>query len=117
MADTKLEELVKRLHTQTMTGKIQWETTSDDDSFQTSFPAYTVKITQNSGMIGNDYTLTIYNHVGLIVESVTGYESGINLKQGLSPEATRLLSDTYAQARRTALKVDQALETLLSALA
>ncbi len=108
MTDPKLVELVTRLHRQTVLGKVAWEPTVTDDEFQAEFPDYTIRISIPTLY---SYRLEILNPDGRVVEAISSWA----LEKSMD-DAVETMSELYAVARRTAMRVDEALDDLLSKL-
>jgi hypothetical protein len=113
MADKKLVSLIKRLKEKTLKGTISWEKTVEEGVFQASFPDYAVTIGQERREDTWDYVFRIYNDKGELVEVVA--------ERDFSPEDFGIrpydfIDEIYVVARRTAMGVDQAIDSILSAL-
>jgi len=117
--DDRMKELIKRLHEQTANGKVVWEKTADKATFQASFSTYAIRISSKYGLAEAVYEVSIYDKDGDVVESADTDNSweGWEGSNSLPPETHRMVADLYARARRMALDVDQALDTLLETLA
>jgi hypothetical protein len=109
--DEKLLKLVQKLLEKTNAGETRWEETVRPDTFQASFPNHVVWISthQNSG--ADDYVISILNEVGVAIESADDNALSKAFPQSKVFETMREL---YGLARRGALGVDAALDSLLS---
>ncbi len=120
MADARIIALIQQLYQQTLSGKIKWEKTSHKSAFQTALPTYAIRISSSYGLTEAVYELTIYDKEGDVIESVDTDTSPAFLKgkeaDDLSPETHRALVELFGEARRRALDVDQALDSLLATL-
>jgi hypothetical protein len=120
MTENKLFELAEKLNEQTRTGKITWETTASSNSFQTAFPQYTVRIARYSSDDEDrapDYALIINDESGKTLESVTDVSLQAAVKPALpGGKAFLVMQELYNNARRGALGVDAAIESLLKSL-
>jgi hypothetical protein len=114
MADKKLVSLVKRLKEKTLRGTISWEKTVEEGVFQASFPDYAITIGQERREDVWDYVFRIYNDKGELVE-VIGEREFSSEDFGMRPYD--FIDEIYVVARRTAMGVDQAIDSILSALA
>jgi hypothetical protein len=114
--EQRMLKLLRRLHAKTAQGQVQWEGTAKEGMFQSSFPNYVVRISVDSRGEGSapDYFLTIRNAAGRVVEST----SDVAIDQGMNgpPQAFPLMKELHDMARRQALGVDKALDSLLSEL-
>ena len=108
-------KLVQRLHGKTASGQVQWERTANEDVFQSSFPNYVVRVAVGPGPSSGstEYFLTIRDEGGAVIEST----SDRAISQALiAPNAFTLMEELHTMARRQALGVDKALDSLLSEL-
>jgi hypothetical protein len=111
--EEKLLKLVQRLLDKTKAGETKWEETVWPDSFQTSFPNNVVRISKNENGAVTDYVISVLNEVGTAIESADDAELS---KAFPRAEVYRIMSELYGIARRRALGVDAALDSLLSEL-
>jgi len=116
MAYSKLLKVVKQLGTRTSEGSVAWEETGKEGVFQASFPNYSVRISRSWHDFEEsyDYYLRLYNQNGSVIEEVT--QAGLAGPDLSGPEAYQLLEELYEGARRKAMGVDQALDTILDNL-
>ena len=115
MTNPKLAELVRRVHERTMAGKLAWEESSSRNVFQISFPKYTVQTSYQSGREGSiDYLIRILNEENVVIEQATDVDLENDL--GDTGVSYKLMEELYLTARRIAMGVDQALDTLLESL-
>ena len=108
MAYEKLISLANRLYQESAAGRVNWGSSSDENTFQVSFPKYSIVVARipDEEHDGAEYiVLRILNQDGQIIEE---------LNQG---EAYREnfpnMEELFALARRTAMGVEQALDDLL----
>lgn len=109
MSDSKIVRIIQGVIRQTNAGKIDWEVTESEDTFQASFPNYSIRLSYTESNMGKDYWLTIINNEGLVIESV----SDVDVKSELEG-SYKIMEGLYANARRVALGVDKALDELLN---
>ncbi len=114
--------VIEALYRQTRERKLQWNETSNPRLFTTEFGDFTIEsraIPDSDYSDKPDYEIDIINTTtGRTIETI----SNISLrpvmdrttKEGLNPYS--LLEQIYSTARRQALKVDDALESLLHSL-
>lgn len=112
---SKISQLVKRVHEQTLAGKVGWEETEREDVYQASFPNYSIRYSSqpHRGTSQLDYVLTIYNQAGSVIEEVVDTE----LKESeIGYNAYNVMKETYETARGQALGVEQAIDDILGYL-
>jgi hypothetical protein len=113
--EEKLLKLFQRLHAKTKAGEIKWEQTSRSDVFQTAFPNYVVKLSARPSDSGEafDYFVSIVNENGVVLETA----SDIDISKAFpAVEAYKTMRELYDMARREALGVNAALDSLLGEL-
>ncbi len=115
MSYPQMVYLVQKLYRRTGDGGVEWEETEIEGVFQTAFPEYTIRLSTETpdGHVraSEDYVLTIFNSRGLKIEEV----SDVDLAEDLV-ESYEVMKHLYGAARRKAMGVEQALDSLLSAL-
>lgn len=115
MAYEKLAKLVTLISKKTRDGELKWEATAREDAFQVAFPDYVVQIVRPLGQAEGEeitlYVLRILNARNIVIEEVMHYDLNENFT-----DAHGLMSELYAAARRQALGVEKALDTLLETL-
>jgi hypothetical protein len=117
MTEEKLWQLVQRLAEKTAQGALIWEATAAPNTFQTSFPQYSVRIAEldKPDRRGTEYMLECLDGSGSVIERVT--DLAIQKAVPVSNmEVSRTMQDLYTMARRRSLSVDTALDSLLSEL-
>jgi hypothetical protein len=107
MSTQKLAELVTRLIRLTDQDRIEWTLGPDERSVMAAFPSYGVSLREH----GSDFVIDIYNQQGNIIESIRDPEVAPWI-----PNSFQLMRSMYASARRRALGIDQAIDTLLDEL-
>jgi hypothetical protein len=107
MSSQKYATLVKRLLDRTSDGSLTWEETGLDGVFQASLPKFAVQVLP----IGDDYLVRLIDADGEVIDSVS------------DPELTEYLEDSFLKmrdlyqiARRSALGVEKALDSILESL-
>jgi hypothetical protein len=115
-----LGKLIERLIKLTKADKVEWTETAEETTFLASFPQYNVSITkkyagQNWGEDYYEYRITVRDTAGKILEDAGDSDLSQFHFEGYDNSlfAMRFL---YEQARRKALKVDEAISKLLSSL-
>jgi hypothetical protein len=111
--EEKIARIVQRLHAKTAAKEIKWERTSRSDVFQTALPNYVVKVstTPSDQSMGLDYVVSIVDASGAVLESA----SDVDVTKVFT-QAYPMMKDLYEMARRSALGVDAALDSLLAEL-
>jgi hypothetical protein len=116
MANDKLIRLVQLISQKTESGELKWEETAQENTFQVAFPKYVVQIAliPDEQMYAT-YSLRILNDRNVVIEEVT--PDSLNPYEPKSYEdSKRIFRELYEAARRQALGVEQALDTLLQKL-
>lgn len=114
--EEKILKLVQRLHTKTKDGEIVWEKTGGKDVYQVAFPNYTVKVfcRPNGGdPTALDYIVSIVDEAGSVIERASDVDISSAFPQ---VKALLMMRELYTLARRQALGVDSALDSLLADL-
>lgn len=118
MADKKIAMLIQRLREKTDQGRIRWEKRAKDGDFIASFPNYAVLLSiRSSPQFQNSdaYFLEILNEDGEIVEKVSDEDfEGDEFEE---EDAFEVMEELYNSARRNAMGIEKAVDSLLSALA
>lgn len=112
MAANKIARLVTSLVNRTERGELSWEPTSEDGVFMAAFPDYSLTIDALARDFGNDpiYRISIYNKTGALIDTMsTEDDLGI-------PNQYPVLKNLYDTARRTAMGIEQALDSIIDAL-
>ena len=105
-------KLVDLLDKKQREGKLSWETTEKVKIFQTAFTDYSVRITERRNENGaDDIFISVFNEEGDLLEEFSDLSVGSEL-----PRAYETMSRLYESARREALGVDKALDSLLDEL-
>lgn len=112
MKDEKLVRLARLLYERTKDGDIRWEETALRDTFQCSFPSYSVLISQKSfsGLADPKpmRILKICNEEGKTIEEIS---------DAAPPLSGRIeLKELFELARRDAMGVEKALDEILDFL-
>ena len=115
MSGTRLGKLIQLLHQRTDEKKIVWEQTIDEDVYQVAFPRYIIQIGYKSVTRGfeeeTDYFIRILNEDNKTIEEATD----IDLESELE-NAYKTMENLHRSARRQAMGVDKALDSILSNL-
>ena len=112
MSHEKVGSLVRRLAVATQKQGNLWERTTEDAVFQASFPGYSVRLARAMGYQNEDLIiLSIFDEDGALVEQVD--DSDLN---SVLRNSYQVMLDLYEAARRQAMGVEQALDTILEAL-
>jgi hypothetical protein len=119
MSRDKYGQLVDRLFAKTNSGLLDWRISASPRTFQVSFRNQSILLSarllpDSEDVVPefkntNEYSLSIVNDSGEIVDEIEEYELDVGHRT--------ILEDLYKAARRKALDVDKVLDDLLSALA
>lgn len=112
---SKLHEFIRALASRTEERKLNWEQTAEDDVYQVSFAEYVIKVfhKHTRAANGDNYCLAILNKDGTVVDTT----DDDSLREEGFDDAYIFLKKLHDAARRAAMGVDKALDSLLSTLA
>lgn len=111
--EDKLVLLIERLHAKSQLDEIAWEETSDQDTFQVSFPYYVAEIGTEIVLGKSFVTFRLRDQVGRTIEHV----SDVDLDESRPSTGIGLtMRELYKMARRRAYGVDSALDSVLGNL-
>jgi hypothetical protein len=117
MVDERIALLVTKLHQNTLSRKISWAPTVDDNAFEATFPRYTVRISEREGRTSIQYVISILNDLGVSVDSFSDSELSARFADApLDLGWYGVLREIYEMARRQALGADQAIDDILGEL-
>lgn len=108
MNNEKITSLINLLYANTKSGKITWEESEIDNVYQVAFPEYSLRICKP-----NNYVIQIINGNGAIIEEFSDEEFDTD---DTVYEAYRKMKEIHNMARRQVLRIDQALDSILSNL-
>lgn len=116
MSYEKVGKLIRSLHSTSKSGKIIWEDTEKDGTYQVSFPNYTIRIFSRINPYnphdGNtDYVIQIINGDGDVVDEI----SDVDVKEIIS-NSYNVMREIHDIARRQVFGVEKALDEILSDL-
>jgi len=110
----KAGEIFIRLFDKTERGEIHWEETEKETEFQVAFPAYSIRIVSQEGQYAwPDYYLKIFNQEGKLIEELGEKDIADEL---IGRTARPSLAQLYEIARRIAMRVEDALDSILAEL-
>jgi hypothetical protein len=118
MAEDKLVTLARRLHKQTKAGSVEWEKTGEDGVFEADFAGYAVQLSE---VVEDEpiYFVRIYNRDEVLLEEFSDEDltEVLNRTSPTEPSVMfELMAETYRKARRAAMGVDKAVDSIISAL-
>jgi hypothetical protein len=117
VGDSKHLRFVEELHRKTLEGRIPWEAMAGEDAFRAAFARYAVTTHrwQESQQGQNAwYSLRIQDESGAVIEEISdAYLGDVSIGDLRGRDVLRQI---FEGARRRALDVDEALDTLLEAL-
>ena len=108
----RLAKLVERLHEKTARGEIAWER-SADGRFESSFPGFTIEVYEKGSGSPMWWGIRIYNEEGEMVDDVDDSDLATHVP---GHQWENMLKGIYEMARRKALRIDQAIDALISEL-
>lgn len=111
MADQRILTLINRLRERTDQGKVSWREADRGDAFLASFSNNSVSVSQRESRQGSgaEYVIRILNSWGDTIEEV-GDEDFQN------QEVYETMKNLFDKARRIALGLDEALDSILKEL-
>lgn len=107
VADQRMYSLLTRLIARTEAGSVQWERGGREESYIYSLPDASVVIETKDRDDSHPYRFRVVNDMGDTVDEIT-----VSPFEASSSEAEEL----YRLAKRSALRVDETLDALLSRL-
>ena len=121
MTEEKLVEMVSKIDEKTSQTGLGREKTTNENEFQTILGRFVVRIREDylPEQDGNDYTLTVTDNNGTVLESLTDSELANMLKRvrtNYIPNAFQVMRSIFKNAKRQAMGVDQAIDDILSEL-
>ncbi|HEX5227673.1 MAG TPA: hypothetical protein VFW44_08175 [Bryobacteraceae bacterium] len=113
--------MVDRLRALSAQEKVPWAETSDERTFQAALNGYAVSIAEedagdNYGEPITRFVIRFYDAAGKLLDTATEIDFGDRQMFDGRKHAREALHDLHDQARRKALRVDQALDDLLKSL-
>ena len=103
----QIAKLVDKLAELSEQGKVRWEETADENTFLASVAKFIVTIAKPNA---NEYSLTVADQSGKTLEEAREQEGSSYYVD------YQRLAGLHELARRTALRVDEALSEMLSSL-
>lgn len=112
MAIEKAKLLIDRIHKRTKAGTLDWDETTDDNIFLTTFPDYAIHIAKVEELNGaTNYNLSIFNEEGRLIEKFSPGNIADSYDEGYE-----ILEEIFELARGDALGVDVAIDNIISLL-
>jgi hypothetical protein len=114
--EEKLLKVVQRLYAKTKAGEIPWEKTSGKGIFQAAFPSYVIKLSSRPNADNPealDYIASVVDESGIVIERASDLDLSKVASEG---GVFSMMGELYTMARRQALGVDGALDSLLGEL-
>ena len=119
MADDKLVTLARKLHKQTRAGHVEWEKTNEEGVFEADFAGFAVQLSEAIAEEEPVYFIRIFDREGVLLEEFSDEDATEILNRTTPTEPSvmfEVLAETYRGARRVAMGVDKAVDSILSAL-
>lgn len=114
MQSEKYRQLVDKLMTKTDRRELDWKEAAFPESFQVSFPNYSLLLRgKEIGFGALDVTLSIIDMLGSLVGTIDSLEIDVEERKGLY---YLKMSDLYRAVRQQVLGADKAVEEILSEL-
>ncbi len=105
----KYKQMADKTHDLTSNGKLEWKESVVEGDFQVAFPEYSIQISMESRGI---YQLAIIDSGGRVLDSFTD----VDLDESTPGEYDQKMGEIYRIARRYALGIEQAIDSILSDL-
>lgn len=112
MSDNRMALLVKRLVEKTNKKELAWEATAAEDEFAVAFSSYAVTVSHDPDE--DEYLVTLSDSGGQVIDelSPSDFESyDLNYE-----DPAQVFALLYSEARRTAMGIDEALDSILAEL-
>lgn len=118
MISEKFVRIILRLIASTKSGKLKWSESPVSGRYDVAFANYTLSISSEAGRIrGNtDIVIRIHGPEGDILDQITDEEFSSNEFYFGDKTPFAALNDLYHDARRNAVGIDQALDSILDEL-
>ena len=121
MDEKKYLKMIVTLVEKTKAGKIPWKKTGSSDAFVTPINKYySISVTQSEWDDNTSYHIKLQDREGDLIESISSYDLNLwnaNQPEPLFKESGReIIEKLFNMARRKALGVDQAVESILEQL-
>ncbi|NLV39809.1 MAG: hypothetical protein GXY15_01075 [Candidatus Hydrogenedentes bacterium] len=111
--------VVERLYARTSSGDLKWEQTEQEGVYQTSFPNYSIRLSEEypveAGDEPMDYWIRIYNSDGMLVTSFCDRDVFEDFKKKGS-NAYHVMRKMYIMSRDQSMGVTRALNDILDCL-
>lgn len=116
MLSMKMKALVALLRHKTNAGQLQWEQTETNGVYQLAFPDQSIRISRRVGSTTGrpTYAIEVFNEEGLLVDDATDWD--LNEAAADQRSGTEQMAELYETARRTAMRADDVLDSILSML-
>jgi hypothetical protein len=120
MAENKIVILVSKIETNTISNALNWEATAETNEFQTTLANFVVRIGEQFDPEypeHPDYVLKIIDHDGNTMESTTNADLvKMEHKTFGVRHPYEVMQSIFKMAKRQALGVDKAIDSILSEL-
>lgn len=118
MSDPKAETFVRRVCAQTLSGAIDWEATSVNDSFQSTIAGFIVRFAceERSSGDGNVYVLKLFNDDGDLIDTYDNETLDGHPVYNAPRSYFNTMREAYGKVRRQVMGVDEALDLIIKEL-
>jgi hypothetical protein len=115
MSTNRYIQLLQLLVEQTDSGKLDWKDTGEESKFFVAFPNYSILISEEPGesVLFPEYYISVVNSEGRIVDR---FSAATLPSEILGKNSYNVMRDLFSQARRSALRVDEALDNIIAHL-
>ncbi len=110
--------LLESLLARTNDGKVDWQKTADDDTFQAVLGGHIIAIARRSPTPDFSFVLTIFNSNGDEIESISTVRVDLGLAEFDDAEKRmkNMLAELFELARRRAHGAEEAIDAILQEL-
>jgi hypothetical protein len=120
MTENKIVTLVSKLETNTISNALIWEATAETQEFQTTLANFVVRICEQfdpEDPVHPDYIIKIIDSEGNVMESTTNVDlAKMEHKTFGQRHPYEVMQSIFKMAKRQALGVDKAIDSILSEL-
>ena len=109
-------KLVQKLIEKTAKGSLTWNESLDPDTFQVSFPDYTLRIHKDQTTKRHLYTIGILNGSGNEVEAFSSVDLEDAAEFSYEDSPTLIIEKLFLKAKRSALRSEEAIDDILNEL-
>ncbi len=110
---------MQKIFLKTKAGNLNWEKTANDEEFQTILSHWVIRVQRQFHDGVEDYWIAILDKDGTTLESISDSElrhKFVDVESDLANDVFPLMEELFRTAKRRALGVDGALDSILEEL-